>query len=218
MRLADTVGAWNPEQAAACVREVRASAASVQVGLHAHDDLGLATANSLAALAAGADSVDVTVLGLGERAGNAPLEQVVMALRVTAGVDCGVDPRRLTDLCRLVASAAGESIPRRTPIVGQAAFEHESGIHVHAMQRDRRCYEPFPAEQVGGVGSRFVLGKHSGTAAVRWALAERGIQLDDDAARRLLAQVRRTAASRREPVSPGELESWWRESKLGTPE
>ena len=218
VRLADTVGAWNPEQAAACVREVRASAAGVQVGLHAHDDLGLATANSLAALAAGADSVDVTVLGLGERAGNAPLEQLVMALRVTVGTDCGVDPRCLTDLCRLVASAAGESIPRRTPIVGQAAFEHESGIHVHAMQRDRRCYEPFPAEQVGGTGSRFVLGKHSGTAAVRWALAERGIQLDDDgSAKRLLGQVRRTAATRRGPVSPSELESWWRESKIGNP-
>ena len=213
VRLADTVGVWDPPQTAQCVCDVRAVADRVQLGLHAHNDLGLATANSLAARAAGADSVDVTVLGLGERAGNAPLEQVVMALRVTAGVDCGVDTRHLTDLCRLVAAAAGESIPPRQPIVGRAVFEHESGVHVHAMQRDRRRYEPFPAEEVGGTGSRFVLGKHSGTAAVRWALAERGIHLaDDGTAERLLGQLRRLAATRRGPVSPSELETLWRES------
>jgi homocitrate synthase NifV len=213
VRLADTVGVWDPAQTAQCVREVRAAADRVQLGLHAHNDLGMATANSLAARAAGADSVDVTVLGLGERAGNAPLEQVVMALRVTAGVDCGIAARHLTDLCRLVAAAAGESIPPRKPIVGSAVFEHESGVHVHAMQRDRRCYEPFPAEDVGGTGSRFVLGKHSGTAAVRGALAERGIQLaDDGTAEQLLGHVRRLTAARRGPVAPSELEIWWRES------
>ena len=137
VRLADTVGVWTPDQAAACLREVRAAAGTVQIGFHAHNDLGLATANSLAALAAGADSVDVTVLGLGERAGNAALEELVMALRVTAGVDCGVDAKQLSGLCRLVAAAAGESIPHRKPIVGRAVFEHESGIHVQAMLRDQ---------------------------------------------------------------------------------
>jgi homocitrate synthase NifV len=214
VRLADTVGVWAPEQTADCVREVLAVAGHVQLGLHAHNDLGLATANSLAARAAGADSVDVTVLGLGERAGNAPLEQVVMALRVTAGLDCGVDAQQLTSLCRLVAAAAGEPIPRRQPIVGRAAFEHESGVHVHAMQRDRRSYEPFPADDVGGAASRFVLGKHSGTAAVRRALAERGIPLADDGlAERLLVQLRRLATTRRGPVSPAELEALWRQTR-----
>nr|MCU0978646.1 hypothetical protein [Pirellulaceae bacterium] len=88
-----------------------------------------------------------------------------------------------------------------------------SGVHVHAMQRDRRSYEPFPAEEVGGTGSRYVLGKHSGTAAVRWALAGRGIQLaDDGTAERLLGQLRRVAATSRGPVSPSQLETWWRES------
>ena len=179
----------------ACVREVRAAAGTVQIGFHAHNDLGLATANSLAALAAGADSVDVTVLGLGERAGNAALEEVVMALRVTAGADCGVDAKRLTALCRLVAAAAGESIPLRKPIVGRAVFEHESGIHVQAMHRDRRSYEPFPADEVGGSGSRFVLGKHSGRAAIRWALAQRGIDLPDDGtAEQLLDELRQTSS------------------------
>jgi homocitrate synthase NifV len=96
-------------------------------------------------------------------------------------------------------------------------FEHESGVHVHAMQRDRRSYEPFPAEEVGGTGSRFVLGKHSGTAAVQWALAERGIQLaDDGTAERLLGQLRRLTATRRGPVTPSEIEALWRES-VGQP-
>lgn len=211
VRLADTVGVWTPEQASLCVRDVRAAAGDLQLGLHAHNDLGMATANSLAALSAGADSVDVTVLGLGERAGNAALEEVVMAARVALGRDCGVDPRALTGLCRLVAAAANEPIARRKPIVGRAVFEHESGIHVHAMHRDRRTYEPFAPDEVGGGASRFVLGKHSGTAAVRRALAERGIHLTDDgAAQRLLGPLRRLAGTRRGPVSPSDLEALYR--------
>jgi homocitrate synthase NifV len=161
----------------------------------------MATANSLAALAAGADSVDVTVLGLGERAGNAALEEVVMAARVTTGADGGIDSRALTGLCRLVAASAGEPIARRKPIVGQAVFEHESGIHVHAMLRDRRSYEPFAADEIGGTGSRFVLGKHSGTSAVRLALAPCGIQPPDaHAAERLVIALRRLTVSRSLPL------------------
>jgi homocitrate synthase NifV len=206
VRLADTVGVWSPDQAASCVRELRAAADGLQLGVHAHNDLGMATANSLAVLAAGADSVDVTVLGLGERAGNAALEEVVMAARVAGGMDLGIDTRALTGLCRLVADSAGEPIARRKPIVGGAAFEHESGIHVHAMHRDRRSYEPFPADDIGGAGTRFVLGKHSGVAAVRWALIQRGLQPPDDAtAARLLRLLRRTAAGRGRPVSAVEL-------------
>ncbi len=214
VRLADTVGVWAPDQAGQCVHEIRTAAHRVKIGVHMHNDLGLATANSLTSLAAGADSVDVTVLGLGERAGNAALEEVVMALRVTSGADCGIDAKQLTDLCRLVAAAAGECIPSRKPIVGRAVFEHESGIHVHAMHRDRRSYEPFPADEVGGGRSRFVLGKHSGTAAIRSALAERGIDLPDDAtAQRLLDQLRRFADEHRGSVSAAELETLWRRTQ-----
>ena len=200
VRLADTVGVWSPEQTADCVRTIRGAAGDLQLGIHAHNDLGMATANSLSALAAGADSVDVTVLGLGERAGNAALEEVVMAARVTAGVDGGIDSRALTGLCQLVAAAVGEPIARRKPIVGRAVFEHESGIHVHAMLRDRRSYEPFPADEIGGTGSHFVLGKHSGVSAVRWALAQCGIQpADDHAAERMVIALRRLTVSRSLP-------------------
>jgi homocitrate synthase NifV len=217
VRLADTVGVWAPEQTARAVRAVRSAASELPVGVHAHNDLGLATANSLAALAAGAESADVTVLGLGERAGNAPLEQLVMALRVTAGVDCGIAAKQLTALCRLVAAAAGEPIARRQPLVGQSVFAHESGIHVQAMQRDPRSYEPFPSAEVGGDGSRFVLGKHSGTTAIRAALAERGIPLlDKGTAQRLLTQLRHLVAQRGRPISPAELEALWRADRLHT--
>jgi homocitrate synthase NifV len=212
VRLADTVGVWSPEQTAQCIRQLRAVAGDLQLGVHAHNDLGMATANSLAALTAGANSVDVTVLGLGERAGNAPLEEVVMAAQITAGRDCGVDTRALTELCRLVAAAAGEPIARRKPIVGCAVFEHESGIHVHAMQCDRRSYEPFPAEQIGETGTRIVLGKHSGTAAIRWALAQCGIHPPDEAtAKRLVEPLRRLAVSRPGPVSMADLEGLYRQ-------
>ncbi|TVS07808.1 MAG: citramalate synthase [Planctomycetaceae bacterium] len=206
VRLADTVGVWAPDQVADCVRQVRTVAGALQLGIHAHNDLGMATANSLAAWQAGADSVDVTVLGLGERAGNAALEEVVMAARIAASIDCGIDMQALSGLCHLVSTAACEPIPRRKPIVGRAVFEHESGIHVHAMHRDRRSYEPFPPEEIGATGSHFVLGKHSGTATIRWALAECGIHPPDDTtAKRLVAPLRHLAATRPGPISTGDL-------------
>ena len=121
----------------------------------------MATANTLAAVEAGAESVDVTVGGLGERAGNAALEEIVMALRVSCGIDCGVRTEALTDLCRLVAEAAGQPIPRRKP--SSAPTLHARIRHpCPCALRDKRAYEPFAACDVGGAGTQFVLGKHSG--------------------------------------------------------
>ncbi len=208
VRLADTVGVWAPDQVADCIRQVRTVVGELPLGIHAHNDLGMATANSLAAWQAGANSVDVTVLGLGERAGNAALEEVVMAARVAAGIDCGIDLRALSGLCHLVSSAAREPIARRKPIVGRAVFEHESGIHVHAMHRDRRSYEPFAPDQIGASGSRFVLGKHSGSASIRWALAQCGIHPPDDTStQRLVAPLRRLATTRPGPISTADLKT-----------
>lgn len=165
LRLADTVGVWNPHRTWSTITRLRKLFPDIPLAFHAHNDLGMATANAVAAVQAGAESVDVTVGGLGERAGNAALEEVVMALRVSSGVDCGIQTSGLTEVCRLVARAAGRNIPRFKPIVGSDIFTHESGIHVHALLRDPRAYEPFAADAVGGAGTRFVLGKHSGTAA-----------------------------------------------------
>jgi homocitrate synthase NifV len=189
-RLADTVGVWNPFQTHAVIQSLRAAVPELTLGFHGHNDLGMATANTLAAVLAGAASVDVTVNGLGERAGNAPLEEVVMALRLTLNKTCGIDTRRFSELSALVARASGRALPLAKPITGAGVFRHESGIHVRGLLSDRRTYEPFAAESIGRPGSEIVLGKHSGTAAIRHVLMEEGIQISVAEAADMLTEVR----------------------------
>ena len=198
-RVADTVGLWNPFQVYAAIAGLYASAGrKIALGFHGHNDLGMATANSLAAVQAGAHSVDVTVNGLGERAGNAPLEEVVMALRLTLKKSCGVDSRRFAAIAAFVARISRRPLPESKPITGAGVFSHESGIHVRGLLADRRAYEPFAAESVGHAGTTIVLGKHSGSAAVRQALAEEGVEVSRSEAAALLAGLR-TAFSKAEP-------------------
>jgi homocitrate synthase NifV len=194
LRLADTVGIWNPFQTYNAVTTLRSVVPGLAVGFHGHNDLGMATANSLAAVQAGAASVDVTVNGLGERAGNASLDELVMAVRLTMKKHCGIDTRSLSDLATLVADASGRSLPCNKPITGTGVFRHESGIHVRAILEDRRTYEPFPAATVGASETEIVLGKHSGTAAICHVLAERGIHVDASEAAALLANLRAIVA------------------------
>ncbi|MFZ5832102.1 MAG: homocitrate synthase/isopropylmalate synthase family protein [Planctomycetota bacterium] len=201
LRLADTVGVWNPLQVAELFGSLRAAIPEIELAIHAHNDLGMATANTLAALQAGAVAVDVTVNGLGERAGNAPLEEVVLAMRVTCHRPCGVQTEKLFQLCQLVAEASGVPIARGKPITGEHVFAHESGIHVRGLLLDVSSYQPFRPELVGRPGSRFVVGKHSGTAALCAALAERGIALSADDAAWLRRRVRRLAERRKGPIS-----------------
>jgi homocitrate synthase NifV len=196
-RLADTVGLWDPLQTHRVVSSLRAGMPNLRLGFHGHNDLGMATANTLAAIEAGVQSADVTVNGLGERAGNAPLEEVVMALRVCSHRASGVDTRALARLSQLVAHAAGRPVPVSKPVVGEGVFCHESGIHVRSILEDPGTYEPFPSEEVGAQASRIVLGKHSGTAAIRHALAAAGTTATPEELVQLLAAIRsRTAHSR----------------------
>ncbi|MGO8748480.1 MAG: hypothetical protein ACLQNE_21095 [Thermoguttaceae bacterium] len=189
-RIADTVGIWNPFQVQETLARLQRAVRGLTFGFHGHNDLGMATANTLAALLAGAASADVTVNGLGERAGNAPLEEVVLAMALTAHAQCGIDTRRLDELSALVASASGRPLPPGKPITGSDVFRHESGIHVRGLLADRRTYEPFPAEWVGRRGGEIVLGKHSGTAAIRHVFAEKGIPLSALEAAAVLSAVR----------------------------
>ncbi len=165
LRVADTVGRWNPLECAEVVARLRATAPELTLGVHTHNDLGMATANAIAAVAAGAHAVDVTVNGLGERAGNAALEEVVMGLEISLGVPTGIMTQELSALSSLVAEASQRPVHVSKPIVGEAVFSHESGIHVHALLRDATSYEAFAPERVGHAARRFVLGKHSGTTA-----------------------------------------------------
>lgn len=205
VRYADTVGRLSPSRVTAALAPLRAIAPKIEIEFHGHNDLGLATANALAAYAAGAEAVSVTVNGLGERAGNAALEEVAVAMRVTDGTDLLTDFRRLSTLSALVGEASGRPIPAEKPVVGAATFLHESGIHCAGQLRDPRCYEAFSPELVGRTRPEFGLGSHTGGAAVRSMLQSRGIEIDASRARDLAATVRRLARRRGTAITAEEL-------------
>jgi 2-isopropylmalate synthase len=192
----DTVGYAVPGQYARIVREVRRRLPRrVAVSAHCHDDLGLAVANSLAGIAAGASQVECTVNGIGERAGNAALEEVVMALDVRrdeTGADTGVDTRRIAATSRLVAGLTGYAVPRNKAIVGANAFAHEAGIHQDGMLKDPSTYQILDPERVGLTAS-LPLGKHSGRHAFARACAEAGLTLDATELKDAFARFKRLA-------------------------
>jgi homocitrate synthase NifV len=207
LRLADTVGVWNPFQVHGVMTRLRQHQPELPLGFHAHNDLGMATANTLAARLAGVISADVTVNGLGERAGNAPLDEVVMALQVSCGDVSGIELDRLPSLAKLVSRASRRIIPENKPITGRAAFCHESGIHVHGWLRDRRAYEAFAPESIGRRGGRIVIGKHSGRDSLRHVLRTQGVQVSDGQLTSLLTLVRTNAERQKRPLSLRQLVS-----------
>jgi 2-isopropylmalate synthase len=164
------------------VGEVKGARDDVVVSTHCHNDLGLAVANSLAAVEAGARQVEGAINGIGERAGNTSIEEVVMALRVRVdafGVGVGVTTEEIFETSRLVSEQTGYPIQYNKAVVGRNAFAHESGIHQHGVLRDRSTYEIMDPMAVGMGKSRIVIGKHSGRAAFRHALAQLGIEVTD---------------------------------------
>ena len=173
LRIADTVGILDPIRTLEMVVCLRDAAPALALEIHAHNDLGMATANTVTAIACGAHCASVTVNGLGERAGNAALEEVVMALKVAQGIDAGVITRDLYPLSRMVAAASGRPLCDSKPVTGCGAFRHESGIHCAGLLRDPRTYEPFPARDVGhSVDRELVLGRHSGRTSLNAIIGE----------------------------------------------
>ena len=168
----------------------------VGLSAHCHDDLGLAVANSLAAVQAGARQIECTINGIGERAGNCSLEEVVMAIKTRAayfGVHTHVDSRRLYPTSRIVASITGLRPPRNKAIVGENAFAHEAGIHQHGMLHHHATYEIMRPEEVGISRSSLVLGKHSGRHAFRERVEQLGFTLDDVELNRCFEEFKRLA-------------------------
>ncbi|MGD0640292.1 MAG: homocitrate synthase, partial [Roseiarcus sp.] len=203
LRLADTVGVLDPFATQALLARV-VGASDLAIEFHGHDDYGLATANTLAAARAGATHLSVTVGGLGERAGNAPLEEVAAALECLDGAATGVDLAQLSELAAMVAEAAQRGVPSGKAIVGRDVFSHESGVHVAGLLADPESYRgPDPA--LFGRRHRFVVGKHSGAKALAHALGERGIGLAAETAPVLLARVRRRATQSKASISSDEL-------------
>jgi homocitrate synthase NifV len=185
IRLADTVGIGTPGTVTKLVRDLKQTVPFLPIEFHGHNDLGMATANAVTALEAGADAVSVTVNGLGERAGNSALEQVAMALEQHARLKTKIKTDKLLSLCRMVAHAADKPISATQPVVGEQAFVHESGIHCHALIKDSRTYEPFDPRAIGRSHRRFVLGAHSGAAAISHLLGKAGICISPSQARAL---------------------------------
>jgi 2-isopropylmalate synthase len=200
----DTVGYMTPTEIAERFAYLRANvkgADRVVFSSHCHNDLGLAVANSLAAVGAGARQVECTINGIGERAGNASLEEIVMAMKVRPawfGVDTRIDTRKLYPASRLLTELTGQPVQRNKAIVGDNAFAHESGIHQHGMLKHRDTYEIMRPEDVGIAETKLVLGKHSGRAALRKRLEALGHAPDDAALDDIFARFKALADKKRE--------------------
>jgi 2-isopropylmalate synthase len=188
LNIPDTVGYNLPQQFGALIHSLREripNSDKVIFSVHCHNDLGLAVANSLSAVQNGARQVECTINGLGERAGNAALEEVVMAVRTRQDIfpcDSGIDTTQIVSASRLVAGITGFTVQPNKAIVGANAFAHESGIHQDGVLKNRETYEIMRAQDVGWSANRMVLGKHSGRNAFRSRLKELGIELESEEA------------------------------------
>ncbi len=188
--IADTVGVMWPSKMAQLVRYIRENVRGNYIlSVHCHNDFGMATANSIAAVEAGADQVHVTVCGLGERAGNAPLEEVVLAIHFLLGYKTNIRLEKIVKVCKRVLEITGFRIAPNKPIIGENAFSHESGIHVHGVIENPLTYEPIPAELIGAE-RRIVLGKHSGRHAIEYVLKQIGITPTPDLVTKVLNKVK----------------------------
>jgi 2-isopropylmalate synthase len=212
VNIADTVGYTTPVEFAAFLKELQERVPGLGervLSVHCHDDLGMAVANSLAGVEVGARQIEVAVNGIGERAGNASLEEVVMALATRKdfyGVEVGVQTRQLANTSRLVSNITGYEVPPNKAIVGRNAFLHESGIHQDGVLKDRRTFEIMTKEDIGLEGTNIFLGKHSGRHALKDALGELGYTLEGEVLRRAFERFKEIA-DHKKTVTAADLEA-----------
>jgi 2-isopropylmalate synthase len=212
VNIPDTVGYTVPAEFDELFRYLKAHVTGIDdiiLSVHCHDDLGMAVANSLAAAKAGARQIECTINGIGERAGNCSLEEIVMALKTRSeffDLETGIDSTRLYPTSRLVSSITGMQIPRNKAIVGENAFAHEAGIHQHGMLQDSSTYEIMRPKDVGLARSTLVLGKHSGRHAFRDRVKELGFDLDDFETNRAFQEFKKLADKKKD-VYDGDIEA-----------
>jgi len=212
VNIPDTVGYATPEEFGGLIRRIRETVPSIdraEISVHCHDDLGMGVANTLAAVRAGAVQLECTVNGIGERAGNAALEEIVMALHTRKdlfGRKCGVDTRQIHRSSRLVSSLIGVTVPPNKAVVGANAFAHESGIHQHGVLNETSTYEIMTPESVGLEQNRIVLGKHSGRHAFEDRLQRLGYAVDNGKRDTLFARFK-DLADRKKDISDRDLEA-----------
>jgi homocitrate synthase NifV len=203
LRYCDTIGILDPTMSRDNIEELR-TYTDMDIEIHTHNDFGMATANAFTAIQGGARFVDTTVLGLGERAGNAALEELVMGLKHIEGIDMGIKLDRLPILAAMVSKYARKSISQSKAIVGKEVFYHESGIHTDGVAKLPQNYEPFTPEEVG-LKRSLVVGKHSGRAVLQQKLLHYGIKLNLKKADSLLIKVREAAIHKKGSISSKEL-------------
>jgi isopropylmalate/homocitrate/citramalate synthase len=203
IRLSDTIGTLSPAQYAEVVKAV-SEVSSIASQCHCHNDFGLAVANTLAGLEAGATYFHACINGMGERAGMPDIASTLMSLSHFHGVDLGVDLTQLKRLSDIVAKHSRHPCMPWHPVVGDNVFAHESGIHSKGMLADTRTFEPFAPELVGGT-RRYVIGKHTGGAAIRHVLAEQGCDVDPTIVDKVLLETRSLATRQSRAVRPDEL-------------
>ncbi|MGE5372529.1 MAG: homocitrate synthase [Solirubrobacterales bacterium] len=203
LRFCDTVGTMDPLSTYRTIK-ILTEATGLDVEMHTHNDFGMATANAVAGVYAGAKYVGVTVNGLGERAGNASLQEVVMSLKHLMGVDLNFKTEKFREVAEYVAQASGRLVSPAQCIVGSNIFAHESGIHGDGVLKNPLNYEVFSPHEVG-LERQIVIGKHSGTSAIKSKFAEYGYDLSEDEAQELLARVRAAAVDLKRSLFDKEL-------------
>lgn len=209
-RYCDTVGVMTPTRIYEDVKALT-SLNLLEIEMHTHNDFGLANANALSGIDAGAQSINTTVIGLGERAGNASFEQISMALKHLYGQKRQCDAFEMRDLAVTVANAAGVHLSPTAPIIGEHIFSHESGVHADGMMKEGSAYEPFDAEEVGCTRA-FPIGKHSGTATIEYHLKKFGIAAEKQTLQNLLPSIREIVTSRKQVLNNAELLTLYKES------
>jgi len=205
VRLADTVGVLNPITTFEMVSSIRSTEKDLPLEIHAHNDLGMATANTLAAYMAGANCLSTTVNGLGERAGNAAMEEVAMALELSAGVASNLRTESFSELSDYIAKVSNRQLSESKPITGSLVLTHESGIHTSCLLKNRSTYQLISAEKIGKKEQKFLIGKHSGKATIMHYLSEANLPYTDEDCSSLLERVKECADALKRAITKEEL-------------
>jgi homocitrate synthase NifV len=203
-RFCDTLGIMDPFAMYERIAFLRQAVPEVEIEVHTHNDLGMATANAIAGIKAGAKFVNTTINGLGERAGNAALEEVVMGLKHACGIETGIDTHRFREMSLFVAKASHRPLSVSKPVVGERVFAHESGLHADGVIKDPHNYEGFDPAEVGLTRS-IIVGKHSGTGGLIERYRSMGIAIDRSWAVPLLEKTRAMSCRRKRDLSNREL-------------
>lgn len=212
VRLADTVGVLSPMETATLINSVKTRYPDMNIDFHAHNDLGMATANAFTAWQAGASSLSLTINGLGERAGNAALEEVLTALKL-AGKESKYNLKMLYPLCRYVSEASGRPIAESKPVCGGMAFSHESGIHAAGTLVDTLAFQPLDGREVGRESFRNLFGKHSGRGMLCRLLKEHSLPADEHCIAGLKKKIADMAGQNKRNISPAEIVECYRNMK-----